>query len=119
MKEKFKKSLYDGTLRNITFLLGVISLVTAFLLVAFFQSDKYAAWSAALSITLMLLGFVLQIVTYLLPSPRLHRPKKLLGQDTDSYIDQDPDALSSEQREALLQESWVVAAQRFLRIRHW
>ena len=101
-------------MRHLTFLIGFLLLLIGFLLVPlFYEADFYSS----ISITSMLTGFFFQIVTYLLPSPKLRRPAPLLPRDTDAYLDQSAEDFSSEQREALLQESWMMAADRFLRIR--
>ena len=108
MKAMLKKSFYNGTMRDLTFLIGFLFLLAGFLLVPTFYE---------INITFMLTGFFFQIVTYLLPSPKLHRPAPSFSSSSDAYLDQAPEDFSSEEREALLQESWMVAAERFLKTR--
>ena len=114
MKAMLKKSFYNGTMRDLTFLIGFLFLLAGFLLVPTFYEINICA---SFSITFMLTGFFFQIVTYLLPSPKLHRPSPSFSSSSDAYLDQAPEDFSSEEREALLQESWMVAAERFLKTR--
>ena len=104
MKAMLKKSFYNGTMRDLTFLIGFLFLLAGFLLVPTFYEINICA---SFSITF----------TYLLPSPKLHRPAPSFSSSSDAYLDQAPEDFSSEEREALLQESWMVAAERFLKTR--
>lgn len=104
-----RHAFFDGSLKYFAFAASGI-LLAGFLLTLFFDSDA----AVRLRICFFFLMALSLVTGYLSPGRRYREPKTTVPDGSDAYLNQkDMTEPSQEEREALLQESWLAVAERF------
>lgn len=116
MKAKLKSFFWNGTLKHICFFAGVL------LLLLFFLGGPLLQWfgDGVINVVIFFAMFVLLLASFFLPNKnkKKHRyPQSGVKNGSDQYLDQKTSDFSGEEREALLQESWMAQAEKYNRTR--
>ena len=128
MKGNLKQLFSNGTLHRIFFWIGLIALL-GFLLISilipsllnmlliprgiYIDVDLYSLTGACC----LVVALFSLLLSYFLPSKKRRRPHSAVPEGSDQYLDQEAGTFSPEEREAILQESWMAVAERFNRNR--
>ena len=116
MINKLKDMFWNGTLKLICLLVGTA------LLIFFFVGGPMLSWfgGGGINVAIFFSMFMLLLASFFLPdkNKKKHRkPTPMVKEGSDQYLDQKTDQFSSEEREALLQESWMAQVEKYNRTR--
>ena len=116
MINKLKDIFWNGTLKLICLLSGAV------LLILFFIGGPILSWlgGGGIHVAIFFSMFVLLMASFFLPNKnkKRHRyPTSSVKEGSDQYLDKGSDKFSNEEREALLQESWMAQAEKYNRTR--
>ncbi len=127
MKATLQKAFRSGLLRRIFFWTGIVLLLGfCFIILALPVIDSLLYhWkgicidfepTAPFGAACLFSGTLCLLATYFLPTKKRRPPHTAIPAGSDRYLDQESE-FSDEEREAILQESWMAIAERFNRNR--
>ena len=116
MTQKLQNFFWNGTLKKLCFVLGVLCMLL------FFLGGPFFTWldNGSINVAIFFSMFVFLLASFFLPNKnkKKHRyPASAVKEGSDKYLDQKTDEFSSEEREALLKESWMAQAEKYNRTR--
>lgn len=111
-----KNAFWNGTIKKICFIIGVFCMLFFFLAGPLLQIEAFGV----VGVTTFFGMFVFLLASFFLPNSnkKKHRyPKSAIREGSDQYLDGKDEEFSKEEREALLQESWMAQVEKYNRTR--